>query len=628
MAGGPILAGGLRRDGGPAPREWVISVLRSLTGDPAVSLRVWEEGPVAWGVTGTGVEVWEAPASEPVGCVIGRLYERGASSGRLVGSRLRQAVGSAYRQEDVTFLKRFGGAFACVLWDPRWKRLLCGCDPLGKVALYAWMGPRVLVFSSTLAVFRSLPEIVLEIHEEKVIDFLLHMWLTGIEETYYRGIRRLRPGHVWVLQDGDLREVAYVPVPPVVPEAPPARPMAEVIADLREAVTRAVRRSVDDPTAVGVSVSGGLDSSVLAVVTRASFDFETLPRLPTFSIAFDAVPQSDERAYWEPLVCQPGFDPQVLVGDRVRLADSIDFLIDSQEEPFRGPNLWMDAAIARQAATLGIRQVLHGFDGNTVIPHGYLNLAGYARNGHWKALLRELVTSSRRRERRIIQEFRRWVLYPNIPDILWRGFRRVRPVSSKWLECLNPDWVRRWQIRERLHEWDRRWHRATRSEQAMARFKVEIGMLTEGFTMLTKLGHATGVAFSCPYGDEDLLELGMNLPGRYLLQDGWDRYIFRVAFADLLPPVVAWRRKKSDLSSAFCHVMHQAAASLDPTVLESMGEAVADWVLPSAWRSMVQGFLARPTPEDAVRFWQVWVLARWRMGRDDRPAASTLYGRT
>lgn len=603
-----MFAAVFHRDGRPAPQEWVRQILQTSTEEPETDLQVWAEGPVAWGVAGPGLEVFREGPAGPVGCVIGLIYERGASGGRLAGSSLHRAILAAYWREGDGFLKGFGGAFLCALWDPRRNAFLVGCDPLGKVPLYAWMDARVVVLSSRLTALRAFPGVSTEINEEKVIDFLLQTWLTGIEETYYRGIRRIRPGHVWVLQTTGVQEIPYFHLPDE-----PAPPESEVASHLREAVAQAVRRYVDDPSTVGVTVSGGLDSSVLAVVTRALFDPEALPRLPTFSITFEAVPASDERAYCAWLDQWPGFRPSFLSGDQVAFGDLVDLLLDSQEEPFPGPNLWMDAIVARRAAAMGVRQVLHGFDGNTVVPHGYLNLAEYARHGRWKTFLRELVASSRRREKSVVQEFRRWVLYPNIPDILWRGYRRVRPISSEWLECLDPRWARRWQVRERLHEWDRRGHRAFRSDRTRARFIIEAGLLTQGFTMLTKLGTATGVAFRCPYGDEDLLTLGMSLAPHHLLKDGWDRYIFRAAFADSLPPVVAWRRKKSDLSPAFRYVMHQAAQALEPPAWESMTAALADWIQPAALRSMFQRFRDRPTPGDDVRFWQAWVLARWRM---------------
>jgi len=52
------------------------------------------------------------------------------------------------------------------------------------------------------------------------------------------------------------------------------------------------------------------------------------------------------------------------------------------------------------------------------------------------------------------------------------------------------------------------------------------------------------VELRCPFLDHRVVELGFRLPVEYFIQDGWTKWILRVALNDDLPESVAWRREK------------------------------------------------------------------------------------
>ena len=51
----------------------------------------------------------------------------------------------------------------------------------------------------------------------------------------------------------------------------------------------------------------------------------------------------------------------------------------------------------------------------------------------------------------------------------------------------------------------------------------------------------------CPFLSQPLIELLLRVPTYLLIQGGWDRAIARRAFAQELPPEIAWRRTKGGM---------------------------------------------------------------------------------
>src|SRR5262249_55006083 len=105
------------------------------------------------------------------------------------------------------------GDFAFAIWDRGRRRLFCARDPLGIRPLYYWIRDQTFVCGSELRqVLDTLP-LGPEPNEAAVGEYLSSR-LVDLEETLYRGIRRLAPGHVLTVDGGGVRAVRYFNVDP------------------------------------------------------------------------------------------------------------------------------------------------------------------------------------------------------------------------------------------------------------------------------------------------------------------------------------------------------------------------------------------------------------------------------
>lgn len=189
-------------------------------------------------------------------------------------------------------LERLNGMFATALWDRDRRELTLLRDRMGQKPLYyGWLRDGVLGFASELKAFRAVAGCRPAI-ERRVLPLLLRRACIPAPWTIYRGVWKLRPGHLLRVRAEDLRTGADLgsdsePYWSLVQTL--ERGAAERIQDpaaaeeeLEGLLGDAVGQCMVSDVEVGALLSGGVDSStVVALMTKRA----TGP-VRTFSVGF------------------------------------------------------------------------------------------------------------------------------------------------------------------------------------------------------------------------------------------------------------------------------------------------------------------------------------------------------
>src|SRR5881397_3410257 len=195
-----------------------------------------------------------------------------------------------YEEEGEECVKRLRGMFAFALWDRDRRRLFLARDRLGIKPLYYARTDRELLFASEIKALLAASPIRAEFNEAVLPEYLATRFVAG-EETFFRGIRKLLPGHTlsWSLADG-FRERRYWRLPVTTDDSPVE--LQERASHLRTRLEGAVRSHLMSDVPLGLFLSGGLDSSGLAALMAPMVD----GAIRTFSVGFQE-PEASELAY-------------------------------------------------------------------------------------------------------------------------------------------------------------------------------------------------------------------------------------------------------------------------------------------------------------------------------------------
>src|SRR5512142_2890245 len=188
-----------------------------------------------------------------------------------------EALVHLYEEHGVGFAERLRGMFAVAIWDSARRRLVLARDRYGIKPLYYRHAGDELRFASEL---RALPRG--EIDLDALEAFLA---FNSIPAPYsiFRDVRKLPAGHVLVWDKDGISIDRFARPRPVPVDELRTDDEAELVEELRARLRDSVKAHLLADVPVGVLLSGGVDSAVLAALAAQ----ETPEAVHTFTIGFE-----------------------------------------------------------------------------------------------------------------------------------------------------------------------------------------------------------------------------------------------------------------------------------------------------------------------------------------------------
>lgn len=172
-----------------------------------------------------------------------------------------ETILAAYAKWGDECVLHFRGMFAFALWDEKRHRLFCARDPFGIKPLYYTVQNGNFYFASEAkALLPFLPEI--ETDPNALSEYVTFQYTLG-EQTMFRGIKQLMPAHCLLVGNGAVEVRRYWDI-----RYEPAHRMAEadLHAGMQERLSDAIRLHLRSDVPVGSYLSGGIDSSLIAIL--------------------------------------------------------------------------------------------------------------------------------------------------------------------------------------------------------------------------------------------------------------------------------------------------------------------------------------------------------------------------
>jgi len=266
-----------------------------------------------------------------------------------------------YRKEGLDFLQRVRGMFAFAIWDDRRRELVLARDRVGIKPLYYYHNGSRFAFASELKSLLAHPAVSRELDPE-ALEIYFRLGYIPEEFSIFRGVRKLRPGHALTFRNNEVTIRRYWDLP-----SPDLQPLDldanEVLVQLDELLTESVRLRLVADVPVGVFLSGGTDSSlVAALAARQAGD-----KLKTFSIGF-AEERYNELPYAREVADHIGSDHHEFVVSMDHM-ENIGELAWYFDEPFADPSLLPTYLVSREARK-HVKVALSG-DGGDELFGGY-----------------------------------------------------------------------------------------------------------------------------------------------------------------------------------------------------------------------------------------------------------------
>src|SRR5947208_16288164 len=203
------------------------------------------------------------PVSNETGDVVavfnGEAYNFRALREKLRGHEIRgtgdtPVLPHLYEESGLRFVERLHGMFALALWDASRERLVLARDRLGKKPLlWTRLPDGTFAFASELKALLRLPGLSRDVDLAALDAYLALQYVPG-DGTALRGIRKVPPGHVLVVEGATERLERYWELDP----AAPSTSDEEWLERVRSTVGEAVRKRLVADVPLGALLSGGI----------------------------------------------------------------------------------------------------------------------------------------------------------------------------------------------------------------------------------------------------------------------------------------------------------------------------------------------------------------------------------
>jgi asparagine synthase (glutamine-hydrolysing) len=305
-----------------------------------------------------------------------------------------EVIAHLYEDMGLEFLSALRGMFSIALWDAEKKRLVLARDRMGEKPLYWYKGPggRLWFSSEMKSLLQGIREYQPPLSLLAVQLFLTYQYIPE-PHTMFEGVRKLPAGHFLSVSVDQLDSQPqpywhYLSVPEKGGDPVPL---------VREELDTACRIMGRSDVPVGVALSGGIDSAVVAALSARSYP----GTLQAFSVGYRGRPSMDERgraAEVADYLKIPFYDVELAEDDFVRSFPMLVWEMDDPIADIAGYGYYAVSALAREH---GVPVLLSGLGGDELF-------WGYS----W---VRDAVRVNERRKK--FQIFPRWlqrVLMPNI----------------------------------------------------------------------------------------------------------------------------------------------------------------------------------------------------------------------
>jgi asparagine synthase (glutamine-hydrolysing) len=451
-----------------------------------------------------------------------------------------------YDRDKENCLQLLDGMFAFVIYDNKENEIFCARDRFGeKPFFYSYKKGEYFYFGSEIKCLwaAGIPK---QINDRMMFNYLSFGYLDNPKdksETFYQDCTRLPHSH-YVKINIDKLEITikrYYDI--ALNNVDKSITIKQASEKFEELFYTSVSRRLRSDVAVGSSLSGGLDSSLVVSVID-DLKKGTHQRQDTFSAVFPGFAK-DERKFMDYVTNVTNVNPHYITPSDEGLIEELDKLSWHQEEPYGSASIYVQYKVMELAKKNNVTVLLDGQGADEI-------LAGY--HSYYTSFFNELKNSRAQK-----QQYQAYLDLHNTNSINGISKKsigsRVRDVSPRLVGPIK-------KLKNAYHHFSNAYF----NNDFYHAYKNEI-FETEGVNFATlneslyssvyssgslqqllryadrnSMAHSREVRL--PFLNHELIEFLFTLPAEMKINQGWTKWIMRETFKDLMPEEITWRKDK------------------------------------------------------------------------------------
>ena len=407
--------------------------------------------------------------------------------------REKATVLAAYKKWGSDMGEHIYGMFALAIKSG--DEIFCIRDQFGTKPFYYYLADDgELLFGTFIKDIASSPKFRKEINRDMLQIYLSLTYVAG-EDTFFKGVKKLMPGHYLVYKNGKVSVTRYW-TPTFKPDN--SKTLEEWAELIHTTVTKQVMPQVkEENESAQAFLSGGVDSSYVLAVSDAKV---------TGSCGYD-----DERFDESPLAKQTA---DLLGRENVRCLitpqeyfEAVPYVMYNMEQPLADASAIAFAIACRETAKS--TKICYSGEGSDEFFGGYNMYRNAERYGDELKNFYVGNTNIMKEDekKRILKEYDPEVLPINLVKHIYEETEGLDPLTK------------------------------------MSDVDIQIWLEGDIYLNVDKMSEAAGLEIRMPLTDRRVFEIAAAMPSKYKVNEEQNKVAFRTAAAKVLPEEIAFRKK-------------------------------------------------------------------------------------
>jgi asparagine synthase (glutamine-hydrolysing) len=520
-----------------------------------------------------------------------------------------EVVLKSYLKWGTHCVNRFNGMWSFVLYDKNRNILFGSRDRFGVKPFYYVKNSEYFCFASEIKAIVSSGLFDKKIESSSAFRYFVFGSTESGEKTFFKDILELQPSHSFILslEDGTFNVFRYYHLDYSPQwETINTERYNEIVANVREKVTKAIRLRLRADVNIGTCLSGGIDSSSIVGIISELMNKQTFEQLGLKQKVFTASYKNfhlDETHWAKMVVEKTGADWHQTYPQGNELFEDLEDLVYLQDIPFGSTSIYAQYRVMKLASENGVKVMLDGQGGDELFA-GY----SYFYQFFFYEMFRKkkpgrFVTEINKLNNSAISKGQIYKFIFNelgrrtMPDLLHQNFyKRTKPE----FKYLNKDFIE--------DNMDTLLNIKSKNIDTLNHRLAE-NFVDLGLKSLLRYEDRNSMRFAIesrtPLADDiDLIDYMFSVPGSYKIVNGWSKSLFRDSMKGVLPDPIRLRTDKIGFATPESTWLFPYKRELKQYFTSNLREYLNLEAIDKDWDVLF-------SPSSSVKVWRLLNFAIW-----------------
>lgn len=431
-----------------------------------------------------------------------------------------------YWKEDC--LTRLNGMWSFAIYDRQENNVFIARDRFGVKPFYYKETEDEFLFGSEIKQLLNddAPNVV---NEDILLEFLLTYYDDHTENTYFKDVINLLPGHYlkYNLETNEKTFVKYYELN--INETFANSSLETNVETFKNLMESSINLCMRSDVKVGTCLSGGLDSSVISAI--ASKNYNEVNNSKFIAINAKSIDKKNDESEFSQIVkdyCN--LDLHIVEPSYDDFVKTIDEVVYTQEEPFATASMFMGWQVFKKAKELNCKVMLNGQGGDETFLGYERYFVSYLNSNGFFNFIKNLFSQSKN-SRLSLKDIISYFFYFNFNFIRVFNLKRKSLIKKKFIKEAYFNIVKENSV-------------AFKNVKNLQLFELTYAQLPHLLRYEDRNSMRHSIETRLPFLDYRLVEFGISIPIDQKINDGWTKYIIRESYKDLLPETIIWRKNK------------------------------------------------------------------------------------